>query len=127
MDWITRLTRKMMARAQKGMAQGMQEVMREALGELARGALDPAKLAEMMKSMGIDASQLSGMMGQQQPGFDAYAVLGLSKGCSDEELRLHYRRIMAKIHPDRGGQEMTFIASLVNTAYQMIRKERGIP
>jgi preprotein translocase subunit Sec63 len=83
------------------------------------------QLAGLMKSVGIDLSQLR-RMASGQMAVDPYAILGLSKDCSDDELRLRYREIMAKIHPDRAGQEMTCLTSLVNSAYQTICKERGI-
>jgi hypothetical protein len=33
---------------------------------------------------------------------------------------------MNKVHPDKAGQEMTCIAAIVNTAYKIIKKERGM-
>ncbi len=125
MDWITRLTRKMMAGAQRGMAQGMQEGMREVLDELVKGTLNPAKLAEMMKNMGIDMSQLSGMTGQALA-FDPYRILGLDKSVSDDEIKKRYRELLRKLHPDTAGVEGTaFLLQMVLAAYEMIKRERG--
>lgn len=122
MDLLTKLYLRMLARTQKG----MQEAMSQTLDELARDALNPMRLAELMKSLGIDSSRLANMMGKGSIGDAPYAVLGLSKDCTDEEVRKNYLKIISQIHPDKGGSEMTFLASLVNRAYQTICKERGI-
>jgi hypothetical protein len=125
MDLLTKLFTRMLARTQKGMAQGMQEGMREVLAELMKGTLDPAKLAEMMKSMGIDPSQLSGMMGKA-PGVDPYRVLGLDKSASDEEVKKRYNELLHKLHPDTSGTEATsFLLQMVMAAYELIKTERG--
>ncbi len=125
MDWVTRLTRKMMAGAQRSMAQGMHEGMREVLDELVKGTLNPAKLAEMMKSMGIDASQLSGMTGQV-PAFDPYQILGLDKSATDEEIKKRYRELLHHEHPDTAGVKGTdLFLQMVLAAYEMIKRERG--
>ncbi len=34
---------------------------------------------------------------------EAYAVLGLKPGARDEEITAAYRRLMQRVHPDRGG------------------------
>ncbi len=124
MDWITKLSRKMMAGAQRGMAQGMQEGMREVLDELVKGTLDPAKIATFAKAMGIDMSQLPGMVGQR-PGFDAYQILGLDRSASDEEVKKRYKELLHKLHPDTAGVEGTaFLLQMVLAAYEMIKRER---
>ncbi len=126
MDLLTKLLAKMLARTQKGMAQGMQEAMSEVLDELVKGALDPAKLAEMMKSVGVDPSQFSGMMGKGVPGFDPYRVLGLDKSASDEEVKKRYHELLRKLHPDTSGTPGTeFLLQMVLMAYEVIKKERG--
>jgi DnaJ-domain-containing protein 1 len=108
-----------------GMQKGMEEGMREVLDELAKGTLDPAKLAEMMKRMGIDMSHLSGMMGQV-PGFDPYKILGLDKSASDEEVKTRYHQLLRKLHPDTAGVSGTeFLLQMVIGAYEMIKRERG--
>jgi len=115
----------MLARAQKGMAEGMQEGMREVLDELLKGTLDPAKLADMMKKMGIDPSQLSGMMGKA-PGFDPYQVLGLDKSATDDEVKRRYRELTFKLHPDQSGTPATtFLFQMVMASYEMIKVQRG--
>ena len=112
------------ARIQRKMLGIFQEEMRGYLNDLMKGVLDPSKIMGFIKAMGFDPSKLPGMMGQQ-PGFDPYRVLGLEKTASDNEVKQRYRTIIFKIHPDKAGQEMTFLTALINLAYQSISKERG--
>lgn len=112
------------ARIQQRMLRIIQEEMQGWMDDLLKDALDPRRLMHFIRSLGIDMSQLPGMMGQQ-PGFDPYVVLGLDKSASDEEIKKRYKEIMNKVHPDKAGQEMTFLATIVNTAYEMIKRERG--
>ncbi len=124
-DWGARLLQKMLRGMQKGMAEGIEEGMREVLDELMKGTLDPAKLAEMMKMMGLDMSQLSSAMGHV-PGFDPYRILGLDKSASDEEVKKSYHQLLRKLHPDTAGVEGTsFLLQMVLAAFEMIKKERG--
>jgi DnaJ-domain-containing protein 1 len=110
---------------QKGMAQGAEEGMREILDELMKDTLDPAKLAELMKQMGIDASQLSGMMGQV-PALDPYRILGLERSASDEDIRKRYRELLHVLHPDKSGTPGTgLFFQLVTAAYEQIKREKG--
>jgi len=99
------------------------EEMQGWVSDLMKGMLDPGKIMAFIRSMGFDPSKLSGMMGQQA-GFDPYAVLGLDKSASDEEVKKRYREVMNKIHPDKAGEEMTFFSTLANAAYEMIKRER---
>jgi len=57
-------------------------------------------------------------------GFDPYKILGLDKSASDEEVKQAYRKVMSKVHPDKAGPELTFMATLANVAYELIEKER---
>lgn len=45
---------------------------------------------------------------------EAYDVLGLKPGCSPEDIKEAHRRLMAALHPDRGGT--TYLASKLNQA-----------
>ncbi len=67
---------------------------------------------------------------------DPYLVIGADRAMSDAELKSHYRRLVAEIHPDREiarglPPEAVRIATerlaAVNDAWARIRAERGIP
>ncbi|WP_430462116.1 DNA-J related domain-containing protein [Thalassolituus sp. LLYu03] len=47
------------------------------------------------------------------------SVLGLTAPASDEDIRLQYRRLAMRHHPDRGGDELTFCR--IQTAYQRLK------
>jgi DnaJ like chaperone protein len=66
---------------------------------------------------------------------DPYLVLGASREMSDSELKQHYRRLVAKNHPDReiarglpevGVAIATKRLSAINAAWDKIEKERGL-
>ena len=124
MNWATRLLNRMIMGMQKGAASAMQEELKNIQDELLKGTFDPQKIAEFAKKMGIDLNAMPGMMGQQ-PGFDPYAVFHLDKSASDEEVKRAYRKVMSTIHPDKAGPELTFMATIANAAYKLIKKERG--
>ena len=115
-DRVTRMHRRI--------CEIIQQEIQGWINDLMRGMLDPSKIMAFARAMGIDMSQLSGMMGKQPP-FDPYLILGLNKSASDDEVRHRYLQLMNKLHPDRAGQEFQFLATLVNVAYQAICRERG--
>ena len=49
---------------------------------------------------------------------EALAVLGLRRGASREEIEREYRRLMGKVHPDRGGSN--YLASKLNEARETL-------
>jgi DnaJ-class molecular chaperone len=114
----------------------MVEAMQEELGrmsqQLIRGILTPDTLAPLMKmmqqslgAMGFDMGRFAGMMGQQ-PGFDAYKILGLDRSASNDEVKRRYRELLHVLHPDKSGTPGTgLFLQMVMAAFELIKKERG--
>lgn len=51
---------------------------------------------------------------------EALAILGLKPGASDEEIVTAHRRLIAKMHPDKGGSD--YLASRINLAKDRLYK-----
>jgi hypothetical protein len=48
----------------------------------------------------------------------AYQVLGLKPGCTEKEIIQAHKRLMIKVHPDKGGSD--FLAAQLNTAKSVL-------
>ena len=51
---------------------------------------------------------------------DALQLLGLKPGASREEIIRAHKRLMQKLHPDRGGND--YLASQINAARDLLLK-----
>jgi len=102
------------------------EEMQGWANNLSQEAMDPAKLMDFMKQIGIDLSSLAGMVGGKFT-IDHYQTLGLDKSASDDEVKKRYRQLLHALHPDTARVKGTsFLFQMVKAAYEMIKKERGL-
>ena len=113
------------ARVQQRILEVIQEEIKRWVADLMRQTFHPEEVMQFLRGVGIDISQLRSVVGQQ-PGIDPYAVLGLDKGASDEEIKHRYRELLHYLHPDTAGMEGTsFMLQMVMAAYEIIKRERG--
>ena len=65
---------------------------------------------------GSGAGFSPGTMGREE----AYKVLGLGTGASEQDIKAAHRKLMTKIHPDHGGS--TYLAAKINQAKDVLLK-----
>ena len=53
---------------------------------------------------------------------EAYKILGIKKGCSQDEVILSAKRLQLKIHPDVGNPNSEYLSKLVNSSKDLILK-----
>jgi len=123
---------RVMQRGLEAMVETMQEELGRMSQQLIGGILTPETLAPLMEvmqqslgAMGFDIGRFAGMVGQQ-PGCDAYRILGLERSASDDEIKKRYNQLLHILHPDKSGTPGTaFFFQMVLAAYEAIKKERG--
>lgn len=108
----------------------------------AEGRLSPASrqaLVGVLAQFGLPAAMLDAVLGQAQGGGrhaagrvrprleQDCAVLGVPADADPAAIKRAYRRLMARHHPDRAGDDpaATTRAQTINDAYRRIREARG--
>jgi ABC-type multidrug transport system fused ATPase/permease subunit len=73
---------------------------------------------ESRKDGGV-ASQKNNTLSQTE----AWEILGLEPGSSDEEIIMAHKKLMQKLHPDRGGSN--YMATKLNLARDLLLERKG--
>ena len=68
-----------------------------------------------------DAGEAPPAAESADPLAEAYAVLGLKPGATDDEIRAAHRELMKGVHPDHGGS--SYLASKINAARDRLLKQ----
>ena len=72
---------------------------------------------EMIARVGKSGSSGAGGQGDMTTE-EAYDILGLEAGASDEDIKTAHHELMGKIHPDKGGS--TYLATKINQAKDVL-------
>ena len=104
---------------------------------LADGKVDNSEVAlieQIAMAMGLGAADFQSIKAMFVKNTEsAYKILGISSSATDEEVKIAYREMAKKYHPDKVshlGEEVKKAAEdkfqKVNEAYEAIKKERGM-
>ena len=82
---------------------------------------------EQTESTGSSQSYSSQDSSTQQTGKmsvdEAYEILGLTKGASEQQIKEAHRKLIHKVHPDHGGSD--YLAARINEAKTVLMKQHG--
>lgn len=96
-----------------------QQVLSEETERLCREALGRVDMSVLLRGFGPALEGLLAGAG----GWNPYRVLGLGPLAPDEVVRLVYRHLAQRCHPDHGGSQEAM--ARLNRAYEEIARQRG--
>jgi hypothetical protein len=85
---------------------------------LLRAYLDRVHGDDWRQSSGAEEAASAGGFSGEMSRREAYDILGLEEGASEQQIIEAHRRLMQKLHPDRGGS--TFLAAKINQAKDLL-------
>jgi len=85
---------------------------------LLRAYLDRVHGDDWRQSGSADEAASAGGFSGEMSRREAYDILGLEEGASEQQIIEAHRRLMQKLHPDRGGS--TFLAAKINQAKDLL-------
>jgi hypothetical protein len=85
---------------------------------LLRAYLDRVHGDDWRQGSDADEAAPAGGFSSEMSRREAYDILGLEEGASEQQIIEAHRRLMQKLHPDRGGS--TFLAAKINQAKDLL-------
>lgn len=70
-----------------------------------------------------DETPTSGTLPRRMSEDEALSVLGLKRGAKTEEIRAAHRKLIAQLHPDKGGTD--YLAAKINEARDFLIRRAG--